>query len=100
MKLTATVAGVTHDIPESGLADLVAFERHFGLSATVLDASNGGEIKVEWIAFVIYRGLLRAGVFAAGTSFDDGVEQIEDFDIVSEEDAQSVDPPVSEPVAS
>lgn len=84
MKLLATVAGAKHEIPDASLSDLVAFERHFGVSSEIM-ADEATPKRVEWIAFLLYRGLIRSGVLPKETSFDDAVEMIEDFDTLQEE---------------
>lgn len=101
----ASVAGERHEIPDMGLMGAVLFERHFGLSATVLEpeplhegateeetrehvAEAKKNLRVEWIGFLLYQGLLKLEVFPRGTTFDQGLAQIEDFDLEDDEDEE------------
>lgn len=84
MKMLATVAGVVHEVAEGGLADLVAFERHFGLPASVLDPSDPTPGRVEWVAFIVWRALRKSGVIDKELTFDGALDQIEDLDQVLE----------------
>lgn len=84
MKMTATVDGVVHDVKEGGLADLVAFERHFGIPASVLDPDDPTPGRVEWIAFSVWRALRTAKVFAPEVTFDEAIDRIEDLNQVLE----------------
>jgi hypothetical protein len=92
MKIIATLAPengerVSHEIPEASLSDLVAFERHFGITSTVLSPDEGesGSMRMEWIAFIVYRGLIRLGAFEKTASFDDVLDQIVDFEMLDDE---------------
>lgn len=97
----------------AGWADQIAFERRFGLNAAVLStldeafnadgtlrsAEAAGSIRSEWIAYLAWRIIRRAGgevgPEAAGT-FDAWVEELDDLELhvdASEEDDESaVDP--------
>lgn len=81
MKLTVTIAGVEHEVPQMGLANSVRFERHFGIPASVLDPDDPTPNRQEWTAFVIYRGLIKAGVFPPTMAFDDALDILEDADL-------------------
>lgn len=64
MQIRVTYAGESHDLPEFGPADFVAFERQFKVSAGAFDG-NEKDIRFEWICFLVYRGLKRAGALVA-----------------------------------
>lgn len=91
MKITATVAGEIREIPDPSLADLVAFERHFGISSTALAPQEGetSDVRMEWIAFLAYRGLVRIGAVDKAATFDEVLEQIEDFQLDEDADADT-----------
>lgn len=108
MKMFATVAGQTHEIEEGGLADLVAFERHFGIPASVMDPDDETPGRAEWLAFMIWRSLRKAGVIPKEDDFDTALDRIEDFEQVLEpgdpgyvpaegEEVADVDPTTSPP---
>ncbi len=98
-----TFEGAAFEVPEAGFSDLVAFEKQFGLPASVLDVETEpvidpetgsqavddkgepvvrmiGEFKMEWIGFMLFRALRRQGVIAKDTLFDDdfldGIEDV------------------------
>lgn len=81
MKLTVTIEGVEHEVPQMGLANSVRFERHFGIPASVLDPADPTPNRQEWTAFVIYRGLIKAGVFPPTMDFDTALDILEDADL-------------------
>jgi hypothetical protein len=102
------------ECPEPGLSDLVAFERQFGISATILEPDvtpvldgNGkqivdedgnavvkvvSEFRLEWVAFLLYRGLRKAGTIDVKVvAFDDDfLDRISDVQMVgaSKEDEE------------
>lgn len=95
MKISASVAGENYEIPEPSLSDLVAFERHFATSSAVFSPPDEGEerepTRIEWIAFLVYRGLIRLGVFEKSATFDYVLDQIEDFDMEDDDEDEDGD---------
>lgn len=79
--------------PGSGIGDLIAFEAQFGVPAERLspDATDADgnpiEQEMSWIAFLIFRGMRRAGQIPKDVAFDDWVD---DLDMVEEEEADKV----------
>lgn len=87
-KITLTYADGredTHDF-RPPLADLVAMERHFGVSSQAL---SNGEARIEWIAFIIWQAERRRG---EGRDFDQWLETVVDLDMADTEEAEPVDP--------
>jgi hypothetical protein len=66
------------------LADLVAVERHFGISAAAL---NTPDARTEWTLFLIWRILGRSG---ETRQFEEWLESVETIDAL--EGAQAPDP--------
>lgn len=108
-------------VHEPGLSVLVAFEKHFGLPASVLDAETEpvlddegqqvlddegepqvrivSEFRLEWICFLVWRQLVRQGELPEGTPFDDDfLDRIEDVEMVgAEKEDAGLDPSVPAP---
>jgi hypothetical protein len=86
--------GQTFQIEKFGPADLVAFERRFGVSASVFDGTSG-DVRFEWICFLVWRGLRRLGAISKDLEFDDEfLEGIDDVEMTtSDEGADAVNPP-------
>lgn len=99
LKTVINFDGEAYDFTEARFADLVAFERHFKVKASVLEPKplldehgqhvlddEGNEVmtvdaSLEWIAFLFWRSLRRAGVIARDVSFDeDFIERIDGVD--------------------
>lgn len=109
-------------LDEVGLGDLVAFERHFGVSSSVLEPKTvpvvdpvtgdtkvdpltgeieqelapGVEMKMEWLAFLAYRQARREGAIAKDAPFDedfiDGLGGMEQ-DLADETDKEDPEDP-------
>ncbi len=91
--MTITFDGADYEFVPPKLGDLVAFERHFGLKASVLEPKETGayddngeavvaaDIALEWIAFLLWRSLRRQEVIGKdvefGEDFLDLVEGVE-----------------------
>jgi len=90
--------GQRHEIAKFGPADLVAFERQFGVSASVFDTA-AGDVRFEWVCFLVWRGLRRIGAVDRDVEFDDDfLEGIDDVEMLDTE-ADSANPPnVSPPL--
>jgi len=74
MKFTVKLrSGDTHEVAQPPFADLVAFERHFGIPAPKIDEDP----RAEWVAFLVWRGL-RWKQVAVG-EFEEFVDQIDDI---------------------
>lgn len=87
--------GAQYDLPKTGPADLVAFERKFGVSAAAFSEEGGA--RFEWLCFLVWRGLRRAKVIAAEVEFDDSfLERIEEIDVPDGDDEEA-DPTVPAP---
>ena len=106
---------------EPGLSVLVAFEKHFGLPASVLEPETEpvpdadgqpvvddegepqvrivSEFRLEWICFLVWRQLTRQGELPEGTAFDDDfLDRIEDVEMVgAEKEDTGLDPSVPAP---
>lgn len=98
-----------HEVREPKLSDLVAFERQFGVPASSLEPEpklnevtgepvldEKGEpvlqitAKLEWICFLLWRGLRKAGVIAKDVPFDDDfLDRVEDVEVPGAEKEQS-----------
>lgn len=91
--------GQDYTLAPAGLADMVAFERHFSLPSAVLgDLSSS---RVEWICFLAWRGLKRLGVVGAESFTDELLENLEfDMDDDAEASTTAEDPTVQEAPAS
>lgn len=103
--------GEWYDIREPKLSDLVAFERHFGVPASALDPVDqvtlgpDGEqivtkvsvVKLEWVCFLLWRGLRKAGVIGDDVAFDDDfIDRVEDVEIPGADKETTENPPVPE----
>lgn len=71
--------GKTFEIPKSTVADEIAFERKFGLSAARL----ASDPHLEWLAFIVWNQIKRKGTEVP--EFDDFVNQIQDLRVEVEE---------------
>lgn len=104
------------DVAVTGLSDMVAFERHFGIPATALEpeevpvlAADGsvvlnedgtpkvelvGNLNLEWMVFLFWRGLRKSGVIGKDVEFDDDfIDRITDVEVPdAEEVADGQDP--------
>lgn len=97
-----SIGGQEAEIDKIGMADLVAFERQFGLGAAsltppplydedgsvVLDEETGEPVpdaravRLEWVAFLVWRSARRQGLIAKDIAFDDDfLESIDDIDM-------------------
>lgn len=93
--------GEKYELPESGLSDAVAFERHFGKPSAILgtvDDPSGKldaagepvqvahpEQRLEHLLFMVYRGLLRLGVIPKGKPMDDDfLDSVQEIDVTAE----------------
>jgi hypothetical protein len=93
--------GTEHTLPDSGLADMVAFERHFGLSSSVLGGESESGQRVEWMCFLVYRGLRKLNVIAKDVPFDDDfLEGIDTFDVKDDDEAEAPAADPSVPAAA
>lgn len=82
-KITAKmVGGESHVVACVPIADLVAFERGYGMSANALVFDP----HVEWLAFLLHRCLERERKVTVG--FDQFLESLDEIDI---EDAAAAD---------
>jgi len=84
----------------AGWGDQVAFERRFGVNAAVMGRlreafddsgllkpdADAGSIKTEWLAFLAWRLMARAGV--AGSSFDEWLENVADLELTVEDNEE------------
>lgn len=95
--------GERREVSKFGPSDLVAFERHFGVPASVLAPDENGEsnARIEWFCFLIWRALRRTGVIGKDVAFDedflDRIEEIEAGD--DDETVEDVPPTVPAPQA-
>ncbi len=91
MQIRATFNGQKYDLPESGLADMVAFERQFKQPASVLsDAATGGG-RIEYLMFLVYRGLKKLKVEGVVAFDDDFLEAVTDLEVEGEDDEEGDD---------
>ena len=90
--ITVVYNGESHTLGEPKLSDLVAFEKQFKVPASVMD--GGDEIYVEWVAFLLFRSLRKAGLVEKTVAFDedflDGIESFEANEIAEGDDTSSV----------
>lgn len=90
--------GKEYTLAAAGLADMVAFERHFGVPSSVL--ADLTVARIEWICFLAWRGLNRLKVEGA-EAFTDAL--LEDLEFDGEDDTEvttTEDPTVQEALAS
>lgn len=91
MQIRAKYDQQEYELPEFGPSDFVAFERQFKVSASAL--SDEGSARFEWLCFLVYRGLKRAGVLRpddeVGGFTDDFIDRIQELKI---EDADEEEP--------
>lgn len=113
-----TYNGETGQVDSIGLADMVAFEKHFGISAAALQPppklnpdgsvmldANGEPVlddtavRLEWVAFMVYRAARKLGMISKETPFDEdfleGVGEVEIGDVASaasDEEGEGADP--------
>lgn len=91
--------GQTYLTKKVGPADLVAFERKFGISASALapDEDGTSTVRYEYMTYLIYRAMIRIEAIPQGTDFDAFLDKLEDFNSVDDEpEAGSPDPTVQE----
>lgn len=81
MKMTVTIDGTAHNVATLGLGGAVAFERHFGIPASVLDPNDPTPNRMEWTAFIIYKSLQKTGVIPKTASFDEAIETLDGAEI-------------------
>lgn len=114
--------GEWYDVKEPKLSDLVAFERQFGVPASSLEPvpvlnevtgepalTDEGEpvqkldAKLEWICFLLWRGLRKVGAIPESTPFDDDfIDRVDELDVPgavteSTEEVAEVPPPYPGP---
>lgn len=77
-----------------GVADLVAFERQFGVSASSFE--SGQDLRLEWIVFLAWTRLHRSGDVA--DDFDSFLALIDDFEMAGSEEESVMDPTVPDPL--
>ena len=99
-----TFNGTEHTLEPAGMGDMVAFERHFSLSAAVFMRATKGDleaIRFEWIAFLVWRGLRRIGAVGTDVEFGDVfLDQLGAVEAVAADPttaASGVDPTVPDP---
>lgn len=89
------IDGSEHRIGQFGLSDLVALERHFGVSSATFGGENGEGMRMEHMLFLVHRRLVRTGAIAPCAFDDDFMDRIEKLDAVEAE--SGVDPTVQAP---
>lgn len=72
------------ELPEQTLADAIAFERHFGVSATAMEAP-----KMEYVAFLMFRQAGRLKLSGFPTDFDAFIELVEEIRVVEPDGGES-----------
>lgn len=87
MKTTVTLEGKTHEVGELGIAGAVAFERHFGIPASVLEPDDPTPNRMEWTAFVIFKCLQKSNVIAKTATFDEALELLDGAEIEQTKEA-------------
>lgn len=113
------INGQEASIDKIGMADLVAFERQFGISASqmsppalkdedgnVVVDENGevvpdaSKVRMEWIAFLVWRSSRRQGLIGKDVEFDDDfLECIDDVELNgSDSEDPDVDPTKAVPL--
>jgi hypothetical protein len=84
-----TINGTEAEVDKVGMADLVAFEKQFNCSSSVLQPPvdpetgepDGSAVRIEWIAFLVFRAARRQGLIEKTVEFDDDfLEGIDDVD--------------------
>lgn len=94
--------GETYTIQKFGPADLVAFERHFGVSAQAFTPDETGkspDVRFEWLCFLVFRGLRKLGVIDKTAAFDDDfLDRIDDLEVPDEDEKDETADP-TDPVA-
>lgn len=93
MQIHVTYKGEKHELPATGLADMVAFERQFGVSSSVL--GEEGEGRLEYLCFLVFRGLRKLGI-VTGAYDDDFLEGIEELDVQGAEDGEEEADPTAQ----
>lgn len=99
MQIHVTYNGEQFELPSAGIADMVAFERHFGLSASALAPEEGEEqnARLEYMCFLAYRGLRKLGALPPGEGGkaipfgDEFLDGIDDFEVIDEDDDEAGD---------
>lgn len=81
--------GVEYTLAEAGVADMVAFERHFNLPSSVMGEDGA---RVEWMCFLAWRGLKRVMGADAPAYGDDFLDNFEFLIDEGDEVAVSEDP--------
>lgn len=81
MRMTVKIDDTTHEVVALGLGGAVAFERHFGIPASVLDPEDPTPNRTEWTAFIIYKSLQKAGAIPKTASFDEAIDTLEEAEI-------------------
>lgn len=90
--------GVEYTLSDAGVADMVAFERHFQLPSSVMGDSSVS--RVEWMCFLAWRGLKRAGAVDLGAFDDDFLDNLEFVNDDEDEVTTTEDPTAQEALAS
>lgn len=89
MQITAKYLGNEYQLAEAGIAEFVAFERAYGVSSSVFSNQNA-EHRLEWMAFLVFRLLIRAGVLPKDAVFDDALAGIEEIRFPEEPSADDL----------
>jgi hypothetical protein len=77
-RMKVTWKGETFEVrAQAGLGDMIAFERQFGVPATVFDEANDAEVKMEWVAFLAFRAARKGGHIDKTIAFDDWVDDLD-----------------------
>lgn len=94
MQIRVKYDGKDFVLPDYGPSDFVAFERQFKVSAAAL--SDEGNARFEWMCFLVYRGLKRAGALTAddavGGFTDEFLDRIDDLTTDDDEDENEEKP--------
>lgn len=88
MKLIVTYQGKKFELGKPHMLDLVMLERHFGVGANALQ----NDPKMEYLVFLAFAGLRRAGV-VSGKYTDEFIAELDDIESPEEdESAEGADP--------
>lgn len=72
LKLQVTFDGKEYEVDRLTMGDFVALERQYGVAPAAMTNP-----KLEWIAFLAYRGLSRAGHIPADVEFESALDRME-----------------------